>query len=94
MSVSLNYTVTREDFLLSVTTVRPRSSFVILVLLPDFHNWAITYSLLIALMMEVVSTSKTSVNFHKTTRRNNQEDSHIKKFFACASIRFVLLHIS
>jgi hypothetical protein len=27
-------------------------------------------------MMEAVSTSETSVNFHQTTRRNNPEDSH------------------
>jgi hypothetical protein len=27
--------------------------------------------------MEAVSTSETSVNFYKTTRRNNPEDSHI-----------------
>jgi hypothetical protein len=33
--------------------------------------------LLIALMMEAVSTSKTSVNFYQTTRRNNPEDSHL-----------------
>jgi hypothetical protein len=32
---------------------------------------------LIALMMEAVSTSETSVNFYQTTRRNIPEDSHI-----------------
>jgi hypothetical protein len=31
---------------------------------------------LIALMMEVVSTTETSVNFYQTTRRNTPEDSH------------------
>jgi hypothetical protein len=31
----------------------------------------------IALMMEVASTSETSVNFYQTTRRNNPEDSHL-----------------
>jgi hypothetical protein len=31
----------------------------------------------IALMMVSVSTSDTSVNFYKTTRRNNPEDSHL-----------------
>jgi hypothetical protein len=30
-----------------------------------------------ALMMEAVSTSKTSVNFYQTTRRNNTEDSRL-----------------
>jgi hypothetical protein len=32
---------------------------------------------LIALMMEEASTSKTSVNFYQTTRRNNPEDRHL-----------------
>jgi hypothetical protein len=32
---------------------------------------------LIALMMEVESTSETSVNFYQTTRRNNPEDNHL-----------------
>jgi hypothetical protein len=32
---------------------------------------------LIALMMEAVSTSETSKNFHQTTRRNIQHDSHL-----------------
>jgi hypothetical protein len=30
-----------------------------------------------ALMMEAASTSKTSVIFYKTIRRNNPEDSHL-----------------
>jgi hypothetical protein len=34
-------------------------------------------SLAIALMMEEVSISETSVNFYQTTRHNNQEDSHL-----------------
>jgi hypothetical protein len=34
---------------------------------------------LIALMMEAVSTSETSVNFYQTTRRNNPEDSHLQQ---------------
>jgi hypothetical protein len=33
------------------------------------------------MMMEAASTSKTSVNFYQTTRRNNPEDSHIN--FKC-----------
>jgi hypothetical protein len=33
--------------------------------------------LLVALMMEAASTSKTSVNFYQTTRRNTPEDSHL-----------------
>jgi hypothetical protein len=32
---------------------------------------------LIALMMEAVSTSKTSVSLYQTTRRNIPEDSHL-----------------
>jgi hypothetical protein len=32
---------------------------------------------IIALMMEAESTSETSVNFYKTTRRNNPEDNHL-----------------
>jgi hypothetical protein len=32
---------------------------------------------MIALMMEAVRTSKTSVNFYKTTRHNTLEDSHL-----------------
>jgi hypothetical protein len=31
----------------------------------------------IALMMEAASTSETSVNFYRTTRRNNPGDSHL-----------------
>jgi hypothetical protein len=38
--------------------------------------------LLIALMIEAVSTSETSVNFYQTTRRDNPEDSHLH---ACSS---------
>jgi hypothetical protein len=34
------------------------------------HNW-------IVLMMEAVSTSKTSVNIYQTARRNIPEDSHL-----------------
>jgi hypothetical protein len=36
----------------------------------------LAYSI-IALMMEVASTSETSVNFYQTTRRYNPEDSHL-----------------
>jgi hypothetical protein len=32
----------------------------------------------IALMMEAISTSKTSVNFYQTTRRNIPENSHLR----------------
>jgi hypothetical protein len=31
---------------------------------------------IIVLMMEVVSTSETSVKFYETTRRNNSEENH------------------
>jgi hypothetical protein len=34
--------------------------------------------LLIVLMMEAASTSKTLVNVHQTTRRYNPEDSHLR----------------
>jgi hypothetical protein len=37
----------------------------------------LTASIIIALMMEAVSTSETSVNFYQTTRRNIPEDSHL-----------------
>jgi hypothetical protein len=32
----------------------------------------------IALMMQAVSTSETSVNFYQTTQRYNPEDSHLQ----------------
>jgi hypothetical protein len=32
-----------------------------------------------ALIMEAANTAETSVNFFKTTRRNNREDSHLRK---------------
>jgi hypothetical protein len=35
------------------------------------------YRRFIALMMEAVSTSETSVNFYQTTRRYNPEDSYL-----------------
>jgi hypothetical protein len=35
-------------------------------------------SIAIALMMEAASTSETSVNFYRTTRSNNPEDSHLQ----------------
>jgi hypothetical protein len=34
-------------------------------------------SIIIALMMDAVSTSETSVNFYQSTRCNNPEDSHL-----------------
>jgi hypothetical protein len=33
--------------------------------------------MIITLMMEAASTSETSVNVHRTARRNNPEDSHL-----------------
>jgi hypothetical protein len=39
------------------------------------HN----YHIIIALMMEAVSTSETSINFYGITRRNIPEDSHLQK---------------
>jgi hypothetical protein len=35
----------------------------------------------IALMMEAVITSETSVNFYQTTRRNNSEDSYFQALY-------------
>jgi hypothetical protein len=37
----------------------------------------LTTSIVIALMMEAVSTSKTSVNFYETTWRKMPEESHL-----------------
>jgi hypothetical protein len=34
---------------------------------------------ILALMMDVASTSETLVNFYQTTRRYNPEDSHIQQ---------------
>jgi hypothetical protein len=82
MYVSVNCTMTREDFLLSVTTARPPSSYVILDLLPDFRNDAVTYSYLTGVMMEAASASETSINFYQATWRYNPEDSHLQLIFA------------
>jgi hypothetical protein len=38
---------------------------------------------LIALMMEAARTSETLVNFYQTTRRYNQEDSHLSMILVC-----------
>jgi hypothetical protein len=40
------------------------------------HILAATF-IITALMMEVASSSETSVNFYQTTRRYNPEDSHL-----------------
>jgi hypothetical protein len=37
----------------------------------------VPYSLVVTLMIEAVSTSKTSVNFYQTTQRIIPEDSHL-----------------
>jgi hypothetical protein len=39
------------------------------------------WNVAIALMMEAVITSETSVNFYHTTRRNISEDSHLQGSF-------------
>jgi hypothetical protein len=39
------------------------------------------FATLIALMMEAVSISETSVNFYQTTRRNIPEDSHLQGIY-------------
>jgi hypothetical protein len=39
---------------------------------PTFHRW-----LLITLIKKAASTSETSVNFYRSARRNNSEDSHL-----------------
>jgi hypothetical protein len=36
------------------------------------------FIIIIALMMEAARTSETLVNFYKTTRRYNPEDSHLR----------------
>jgi hypothetical protein len=36
----------------------------------------------LALMIEVASTSETSVNFDQITRRNNSEDSHLLTYLS------------
>jgi hypothetical protein len=33
---------------------------------------------IIAMLVEAINTSETSVNFYQTTRRNNAEDSHLQ----------------
>jgi hypothetical protein len=43
---------------------------------------------LIDLMMEAASTSKTSLNFYQTTRRNTPEDSHLQFFISVAYCEF------
>jgi hypothetical protein len=35
---------------------------------------------LVALMMDAVSTSETSINFYQTTRRNIPEDRYLQEF--------------
>jgi hypothetical protein len=39
-----------------------------------------------AMMMDAVSTSETSVNFHQTTRRYNPEDSHLRFYYKVVAI--------
>jgi hypothetical protein len=38
---------------------------------------AVSINRTIALLMEAIDTSETSVNFYQTTRPNNPEDSHL-----------------
>jgi hypothetical protein len=47
----------------------------------------------VALMMEAVSTSETSVNFYKASRRIIPEDSHLKKFYFISSVTFLQMII-
>jgi hypothetical protein len=42
-----------------------------------FHHQGDEWSALIALMMEAVSTSETSVDFYQTTKRNIPKDSNL-----------------
>jgi hypothetical protein len=37
---------------------------------------------IIALMMELVQTSETVVNFYQSTRRYNPEDSHLQRLYS------------
>jgi hypothetical protein len=55
--------------------VRPRLSD----WFPYLSNRFLARGLLMALMMKAVRPSETSVNFYQTTRRNNPEDSHLRK---------------
>jgi hypothetical protein len=48
--------------------------------LRTFQNCLLLPSL-IALMMEAISTSETSINFYETTRRNIPEDGHLQNRF-------------
>jgi hypothetical protein len=45
---------------------------------------------LIALMIEAVSTSETSVNFYQTTRRNIPEDSNLQLLYDLISKMLML----
>jgi hypothetical protein len=51
---------------------------------------AMSHESLIALMMEAASTSGTSVDFYRTARCNNSEDSHLQHFF-CLSIQYFFM---
>jgi hypothetical protein len=46
---------------------------------------------LIALMMEATSTTETSVNFYQITRRDNPEDSYLKRQVKFSFVYFILL---
>jgi hypothetical protein len=51
-------------------------------------------SALVALMMEAVDISETSVNFYYTTRRNIPEDSHIHILYVSGLYEFHAINIS
>jgi hypothetical protein len=60
----------------------------------DISSWVSAHGLFIALMMEAVHTSETSVYFNETTRRYIPEGSYLKKYssnyFQICEMLFVL----
>jgi hypothetical protein len=59
------------------TQITEMAAFLVVVLYSFVKVYELVRGIccLIALMMEAASTSETSLNFHQTTRRNNQEGS-------------------
>jgi hypothetical protein len=52
-----------------------------------FHGGDYEHGCLLALMMEAVQTTETSVNSYQSTRRYNPEDSHLQRYFIFYRIR-------
>jgi hypothetical protein len=53
------------------------SNVIIIISVLNKQYRAVKTGRFIALLMEAVSTSETSVNFYQTTQPNNPEDSHL-----------------